>query len=196
MDTTKMEVQDLEKLRQVFKQGNRFMVLLWRLGLGQMMNMWPEVGGRFIVLRHYGRKSGKPYYTPVNFAEIEGDLYVTAGFGAGADWYRNLLANPEVEIWHPEGWWSGVAHDVSDSPQRNELLRQVVIASGFAGPLFGVDPHRLDERSFAEVCRDYRLVRIRRTAARTGPGGPGDLNWVWQAATVFLLFRLMGRRRK
>lgn len=195
MDTTKMTPNQLEQLRQAFKLLNHFMVLLWRLGLGSMLNMWPAVGGRFLVLRHYGRKSGKVYLTPVNYAEIEGDLYITAGFGDQADWYRNIQANPEVEVWLPDGWWSGVAQDASNVLNHDKKLRQVIIASGFAGPFFGLDQSKLDDAQFAAATREYRLVRIRRTAARTGPGGPGDLNWIWQAATVGLFLRLLRRRK-
>ncbi len=195
MDTTQMDAQSLDRLRQGFKLLNRFMVLMWRLGLGPLLNVWPAVGGRFLVLRHFGRKSGKVYLTPVNFAEEDGDVYITAGFGSQADWYRNILANPEVEVWLADGWWAGVAHDVSNAPRRVDLLRQVVVASGLAGPFFGVDPHALDDAQFAAATHEYRLVRIRRTAARTGPGGPGDLNWAWQVATLALFLRLLGRRK-
>ncbi len=195
MDTTKMTPGQLENLRQAFKMLNPIMVLMWRLGLGAILNMWPAVGGRYLILRHYGRKSGKAYLTPVNYAEIEGDLYITAGFGEHADWYQNILANPEVEVWLPDGWWSGVAHDASNVPNREAKLRQVIVASGFAGPLFGLDQGQLDDEQFAAATREYRLVRIRRTAARTGPGGPGDLNWVWQVATVGLLLRSLRRRK-
>jgi hypothetical protein len=43
---------------------------------------------------------------------------------------------------------------------------------------------------------DYRLIRIRRTEARTGPGGPGELAWVWPLATMLLLPLVLFRRRK
>jgi hypothetical protein len=43
----------------------------------------------------------------------------------------------------------------------------------------------------------YCLVRIQRSAAQTGPGGPGDLAWVWPAATFVLLgVLLMGRKKR
>ena len=57
-----------------------------------------------------------------------------------SDWYRNILANPEVEVWLPGDWQRGHAEDVSQDPQRIHLLRQVIIASGVVGPLFGVVP--------------------------------------------------------
>jgi hypothetical protein len=46
----------LEKqLRHVwFKNLNKFMLLMWRLGLGWMLNSWPEVFGRFLVRTNTG----------------------------------------------------------------------------------------------------------------------------------------------
>ena len=46
------------------------------------------------------------------------------------------------------------------------------------------------------VTVDYRLIHIRRTEARTGRGGPGDLAWVWPLATLILLPLVLFRRRK
>ena len=184
-----------EMLRQVFKRFNAFMLLLWRLGLGGWVNAWPPVGGRIMVLTHIGRKTGLRRRTPVNYAEIDGDVYCTAGFGGVSDWYRNLLANPNVEVWLPNGWWVGVAEDVTDAPDHLYLMRQVLIASGFAAMVAGIDARRIDDADLAAVTQDYRLVHIRRTRPYMGPGGPNDLAWIWPLATLLLLLRLMTRPR-
>jgi hypothetical protein len=52
-----------------------------------------------------------------------------------------------------------------------------------------------DEEIAAESAK-YRLLRIQRSAERTGPGGPGELEWVWQLATMLLLGLLFLRRRR
>lgn len=181
--------------RQAFKSLNKFMIALFRLGLGGFVNISPEYGGRILVLTHTGRKSGRRLQTPVNYTIIDEDIYVTAGFGRRSDWFRNLIANPQTEVWLPDGWWQGVAEDVSDAPQRMMWLRQVLIASGFAAQMVGIDPHNMSDAELAKATADYPLVRIRRTAARTGPGGPGDLAWVWPLG-FFLLLPLALRRRR
>lgn len=193
MDTThEME----QRLRQVFKSANRFMLLMWRLGLGEMINMAPDSVGRIMVLTHTGRKTGAKRQTPVNYAIMDGEVYCTAGYGSAADWYRNILKQPQVEIWLPDGWWQGKAEDVSNHPRRGEILRTVLIASGFAAQAFGnIDPHTLSDEDLAAKTGDYKLIRIHRTAACTGPGGPGDLAWIWPVAT-FLLLPLALRRRR
>ena len=173
-------------LRKGFRSFNKFMLLLFRLGLGSYGNgtRW---GGWIMVLSQRGRKTGLLRRTPLNYALVDGDVYCLAGFGAQADWYRNILANPEVEVWLVEGRWAGIAEDVSDHPQRLELLRKVLVASGFASYAAGIDPLKLDDESLDTLTQNYRLVRIRRKEALTGPGGPGDLAWVWPLATFILL---------
>lgn len=184
-----------EWLRQTFKVGNRFMVLLFRLGLGGWGN-GPETS-QVMVLVHKGRKSGLLRRTPVNYAIVDDVIYCTAAFGERADWYRNVLADPRVQVWLPDGWYAGEAEEAPpDDPQRNALVRQVLIASGFAAPLFaGVNPKTLSDEKLAEISAPYRLIRIYPSEACTGPGGPGDLATVWPAATFVLLGLLLLRRR-
>lgn len=151
-----------DRWRRIFKRFNHFMLLMWRLGLGRWINAWPAVGGRIMVLRHTGRKTGLRRQTPVNYARINGDVYCTSGFGASSDWYRNLMANPQVEVWLPDGRWVGEAEDVSDGEQRLQWMRQVLIASGFAAYLAGINPRRMTDNDLAAATSDYRLIRIRR----------------------------------
>jgi deazaflavin-dependent oxidoreductase (nitroreductase family) len=187
--------QTEERLRQAFKRFNRFMLLLWRLGLGGYGN-GTEYGGSIMVITHTGRRSGLRRRTPLNYAIVDGEIYCTAGFGSKADWFRNIQADPEVEVWLPDGWWAGVAEDVSDSPQRVELLRKVLIGSGFAAYAAGINPYQVSDARLAGLIQTYRLVRIRRTHALTGPGGPGELAWIWPLSTCILLSLLLIPRRR
>ncbi|MCP4357016.1 MAG: nitroreductase family deazaflavin-dependent oxidoreductase [Chloroflexi bacterium] len=191
-----MDSKQEKQLRQLFKYFNRFMLFMWRLGLGKWVNAWPERGGQIMVLCHTGRKSGLPRRTPVNYALINDDIYCTAGFGHISDWYRNIKANPAVEVWLPDGWWAGTAEDVSDSADRLPLLRDVLIGSGFAAEMAGIYPQTMTDEALEVVTSDYRLLRIRRTAARTGSGGPGDLAWIWPVITMLLLPFALWRWRR
>lgn len=185
-----------EELRQFFKVFNRFMLLQWRLGLGRWLNAFPSILGRYLVIVHTGRKSGMRRYTPVNFGMWNGELYVTAGFGSISDWYRNILANPQVEVWMPNGWWSATAEDVTSEPEFLLALRQVLIGSAFAAELAGVHPRTMSDEELAKATTDYRLIHLTLKEPRTGDGGPGDLSWVWTVMAVMLLFiRRPARRR-
>ena len=88
----------MERVRADFRRLNPGMVLMWRLGLGGAINFWPAGSGRILVLAHTGRRSGRHFLTPLNWAPVtgpSGDLeavYCVAGFGPRTDWYRNVLA--------------------------------------------------------------------------------------------------------
>jgi deazaflavin-dependent oxidoreductase (nitroreductase family) len=184
-----------DNLRIIFKFFNRFMLLLWRLGLGAWGN-GTTFGGSLMVIKHTGRKTGLVRHTPVNYAIVNGDIYCTAGFGKVSDWYRNIMVHPEVEVWLPDERWAGVAEDATDDEYSHLLLQQVIIASGFAGSLFGVNPKQLSDEDFKDLLESYRLIRIRRADALTGPGGPGDLSWIWPLSTFVLLWLLIRKRRR
>jgi deazaflavin-dependent oxidoreductase (nitroreductase family) len=160
LDTPNFTPSQLQTLRRVFHGMNHFMVFMWKLGLGRMINLWPAVSGRILVIRHRGRRTGREYLTPVNYAPVDGEIYCAAGFGSGTDWYRNILANPVVELWLPSGRRRARACDVSDSPCRVRLLREIVIASGIAGPLLGVDQRKLTDEQMAVLGKDYRLIHF------------------------------------
>ena len=191
-----IELLGLDRLRRGFKRFNVFMLFLWRLGLGRWFDVWPKVGGRIMVLVHTGRKSGIQRRTPVNYTLVDNDIICVAGFGALADWYRNIKRNPRVEVWMPGGWWEGMAEDYDDPANTISTLRQLMYDTGFAAPLMGVNPKKLSDAELEKLTADYKLVRIRRTAACTGEGGPGDLAWFWPAATFILAGYLWLRRKQ
>jgi hypothetical protein len=160
MDVANFTPDQRDNLRNVFRVMNRFMVFMWKIGLGKMINIWPAGFGRIMVIKHHGRKSGREFLTPVNYAIVEGEIYCTAGFGPVSDWYRNMLVNPQIELWLPEGKRTACAQDISDSLRRLFLLRQVIIASGFAAPLFGINPKKLNDEQLDAISKEYRLVHF------------------------------------
>lgn len=51
-----------------------------------------------LLLTTAGRRTGQPRITPLQY-EVEGrTLYLASARGAHADWYRNILANPCVQL--------------------------------------------------------------------------------------------------
>ena len=147
-------------LRKIFGVVNSFMVFMWKIGLGKMINFWPQGVGRIMVIKHRGRKTGRERLTPVNYAIIDGDIYCTVGFGSTSDWYLNMLANPKIELWLPNGKRKARAEDISDAPNRIFLLRQVLIASGFAGPLFGINQKKFTDEQLSTITKDYCLIHF------------------------------------
>ncbi len=73
----------------------RLPVHLYRLRLGALL------GRRFVLINHVGRTTGLPRQAVVEVVTRDpatGAVTVAAGFGAGSDWYQNLLAHPDVTI--------------------------------------------------------------------------------------------------
>lgn len=173
--------------RDIFRSINRFMVLLWRLGMGPWLNIWPAIFSSYMVIVHKGRRSGVWRRTPVNYCIVNGEVYCVAGFGGVSDWYRNLIANPQVEVWLPDGWWRGVAEEITEPVERLQRIRDALKGSGYAAYVAILDPRGMTDAELDKVTQEYKVMHIHRTEARTGPGGPGDLAWMWPAATQLLL---------
>ncbi len=161
LDTPNFTPGQMKNLRRVFHAMNYFMVFMWKIGMGRLINCWPAVMGRIMIIQHRGRKSGRQYLTPVNYAIVENEIYSAAGFGPGTDWYRNILADPCPELWLPQGRQRARAIDVSDSPRRVALLREITIASGLAGPFLGVDQRKLTNEQMAAIGKNYRLIHFK-----------------------------------
>lgn len=71
----------------------RLPVQLYRARLGWLL------GNRFMLLRHVGRVSGQPRTAVIEVVHREpGSWTAASGFGTKSDWYRNVLARPEVSI--------------------------------------------------------------------------------------------------
>lgn len=191
----KVKLDKRPLLARLLHRLNTLIVLLWRLGLGPWFNFWPALSGRILILIHSGRKSGKRYLTPLNYALLNGEVYCVTGFGPTSDWYRNLLANPQVELWLPDGWWVGLAEEILEPALREEAIRAVLASGGLMARLFGA-PSPQDETALSSRTAHYRVIRLRRVAPRTGANGPGDLAWVWPLITLWVWLKARrGRRR-
>ena len=74
-------------------------------------------GGLVLVLYTTGRKSGLERATPLQYEEIDGAYYVASARGTQADWYRNLLAEPRIEVLVKGQRLKALAEPVTD-PER------------------------------------------------------------------------------
>jgi deazaflavin-dependent oxidoreductase (nitroreductase family) len=83
--------------------------LLYTVGLG------PLIGNLVLLLTTTGRKTGKPRVTPLQYELIDGKIYLGSALGQKADWLRNLLANPQVEVRLKGQRFRGTAEIISDA---------------------------------------------------------------------------------
>ena len=82
--------------------------VIYALGLG------PIYGRLVLLLTTTGRKSGLPRITPLQYEEIDGKIYIGSARGTKADWYRNILADPNVHIRVGSRRFDGLGEAVSD----------------------------------------------------------------------------------
>ncbi|TCC26887.1 nitroreductase family deazaflavin-dependent oxidoreductase [Kribbella speibonae] len=70
-------------------------IVLYRARLGLLF------GRRMLMLEHIGRKSGTRRYVVLEVIDRpdSGSYVVVSGFGTRAQWYRNVVADPDVRIW-------------------------------------------------------------------------------------------------
>ena len=83
----------------------------YAIGLGQIY------GRLVLLLTTTGRKSGLPRVTPLQYEEINDCIYIASARGTKADWYRNIVANPKVNIRVKASQFDGAAEPVTD-PER------------------------------------------------------------------------------
>jgi len=189
------------QLRRAFRLLNRSMLLMWRLGLRWMMAS--PTTGYLMVLATTGRKSGERRLVPLNFAEDGDNIFCLAGFGKTTHWLLNLQADPDCEVWLPDGRrLRGHGEIVTIESHRIARVREVLVRSGFAAKVAepGVDARTAPDSVIAALGPDrdrrYEIVEIKLGAAISGPEGPGDLTWVWPAIGAAALAGWLMRRRR
>jgi deazaflavin-dependent oxidoreductase (nitroreductase family) len=171
-------------LRYVFRLINKFfMVPIFRLGIGPFFGN--PIWGYMMVLKTTGRKSGKTRYSPVNYAILNGNIYCMAGWGHIADWYRNMISNPQIEMVLPGRALAGLAEEVTISTERTTALRKVLKAGGFAGFLLGVNPYTASDEKLVEKTNGIPLIRIKPCGIGSGASDPGG--WLWIPVMILMV---------
>ncbi|CAM2979128.1 nitroreductase family deazaflavin-dependent oxidoreductase [Saccharomonospora xinjiangensis] len=136
----------------------RLPIHLYRLRLGWLF------GRRLLLLHHTGRRTGLRRSTVIEVVRhLDGDYIVASGFGAGSDWYRNVLAHPEVTIVVRTTTMPAVA-TVVPVPDAEEFMtayarRHPWIARQLCKRLMGFSVDGSDE-GFREVGRRIPFVRF------------------------------------
>jgi deazaflavin-dependent oxidoreductase (nitroreductase family) len=165
-------------MRRIFWYLNKyFMVPLFRLGLGPFFVN--PLAGYIMVLKTIGRKSGKTYFTPVNYAIYKGNVYCISGGRRTSDWFRNLLTTPEIEIILPSGAIFARAEEASDADEKRIVGRQVLINAGFAGFFEGYNPRRISDEELQNKIADLPLLRFQPLGLGSGAADPAGWAWIW-----------------
>jgi deazaflavin-dependent oxidoreductase (nitroreductase family) len=190
--------------RTAFRYLNRWAVVPFhRAGLSAWLGT--PVAGCQLLLTTTGRTSHLPRHTPLGYLVADGAAWVMAGYGPSTLWYRNLVAEPRVEVLLPaRPSLRAVADEVLDPAIRARIIPPLVRSMRLPGAIIGADPGTATDEAILELTAWVPLIRLRPEDGdlEPGPDDPGGLGWVWRQAVVALgsvallrAFRRLGRRR-
>jgi len=141
---------------------------LYERGLGGLLRR------RFLLLHHTGRKSGLPRRTVLEVMRYDAAadrLLVASAYGEGADWFRNVLADPAVEIEWGRKRLRRRALRVDAEEAERELLdyaRRHPLASRILGRVLGLETQWSEGNLHALAA----LMPVVAFGAPEDPGGP------------------------
>jgi deazaflavin-dependent oxidoreductase (nitroreductase family) len=164
------------------------------MGLGRYMSN--PLTGYLMILRTHGRKSGQMRDAPLGYTIVDNHVYCIAGFGRPTHWFRNILADPNVEVILPSRAFSGVAEEVTDSKERRRALVALLRSMGVIAGMVGMgNPWRDSPEEIERKCEGMPLVRVRATGIAAGPDDPGGRYWLVPLAAGAVLAVLWLRRK-
>jgi deazaflavin-dependent oxidoreductase (nitroreductase family) len=113
-------------------------------------------GLTLVILTVAGTRSGREYHKPVCVREDGPDLVVAASAGGQRlhpQWYRNLVANPDITVEYLGETFAARASTEPNGPDRDRLFQ--MMSTEIVG-LYG----------YQDRCRDSRQIPIVRLSAR------------------------------
>ena len=115
-----------------------------------------------LLLTTLGRKSGLPRTTPLQYEDVDGNFYVASARGAEADWYRNILANPDVRIQIRDREFEAMAEPVTDPAGIADFielrLRRHPVMIRLIMHLFDGMPLKYNRAELEQFCKDKAMV--------------------------------------
>ena len=118
-----------------------------------------------MLLTTTGRKSGLPRVTPLQYEEFDGDYYIASARGQEADWFKNILANPQVHVQIREREFDALAEPVTDPVRIADFielrLRRHPVMIRLIMHLFDGLPLRFTRAQLEEFCKQKALAILR-----------------------------------
>jgi deazaflavin-dependent oxidoreductase (nitroreductase family) len=180
----------------MFRYANRWFAVPWhRAGLSAWLGT--PFGGWQLLLTTTGRKTGLRRDTPLGYVIAEGSAWVLAGYGPSTHWYRNLLAEPRVEVLLPgRSPLPASAAEVVDPEVRARIIPPLVRSMAVPGGLVGADPSTASDERILELVAWVPLIRLTPDGPSliSGPDDPGGSAWIWRQALVMVVSLVVLRR--
>lgn len=173
-------------LRRIFRLLNKaFMVPVFRMGWGVFVGN--PLSGYIMVLKTIGRKTGLVRYAPVNYAILDGKIYCLSGFGKLSHWYKNLQAQPQIDLILPSVTLSGEAATVTEPDEWLTAARQILKNSGFAAFLAGYNAWTISDEDLREKGGEMIVIRITPNGVLPGTADSGGKLWLWLTMMAVLV---------
>jgi deazaflavin-dependent oxidoreductase (nitroreductase family) len=118
---------------------------------------------RVLILTTTGCNSGLHRKTPLQYELENGAVYVASARGCQADWVRNILANPNIEIELEDLHFHAQSQVITDSTQISEFLEMRLkrhpLMMGAMMFFHGLPP-RPNRDQLYELSTDLALVKF------------------------------------
>jgi len=172
--------------RTAFRYLNRCAVVPFhRAGLSAWLGT--PVAGCQLLLTTTGRTSHLRRHTPLGYLVAEGAAWVLAGYGPSTLWYRNLVADPRVEVRLPaRDPFAALAEEALDPAVRARIVPPLVRSMPLPGAVIGCDPRTASDERILELVAWVPLIRLRPVDGRLqpGPDDPGGRGWIWRQTVL------------
>jgi len=84
--------------------------------------LFRPMGRLVLLLTTTGRKTGRQHTIGLQYELIDGNYYVGAADGVNADWYRNILKNPTIQIQVGAQIIPAIAEMITDAEKITDYL--------------------------------------------------------------------------
>lgn len=115
-----------------------------------------------MILTTIGRKSGLPRQTPLQYEEVDGDYYIASARGSDADWFKNIVAKPNVHVQIRDLEFDATAEAVTDPGRIADFielrLKRHPIMIRLIMHLFDGLPLRFNRSNMEEFCKEKAMV--------------------------------------
>jgi deazaflavin-dependent oxidoreductase (nitroreductase family) len=184
----------LDPLHRAFLCLNTLFAPMLERGFGALFSN--PLTGYLMVLRTRGRRTGLIRAAPLGYVVLDGNIYCCAGFGESTAWYRNVLADPNVEVVLPGRTLRGTAVPVSEPGEWGRAYRALIASLGLVGRLTVGDVRGLGDAELLAAHGGVPLLRITPSALVPGPLDPGGRAWLVPVVASALLAVLLAMRRR
>ena len=136
---------------------NARMVANYRRGIGPTRIV--------LLLTTIGRKSGLPRVTPLQFEAVDDAYFVASARGPEADWFKNILANPDVHVTMRRREFDAIAEPIVEPARIADFielrLRRHPIMVRLIMHLADGLPLRFTRADLEELCKGKAMVILR-----------------------------------